>query len=175
MIIRIRSDIPNSWGFYPAFEKRVLDSAMRHDIPMNEAVVMQELRNRFLNMPIASGYWLFAGREEIYGHACAYLSTNFGIMSVFFLQLEAEFSPEEKREWTERHVNPWLAEIEGALGKVPYLPREAQQITRMEFLTARDGEAFRGWLERLGYTVERSLTLLQFSRKAETRKPALLS
>lgn len=170
-IHRLRGDDLDCWGMYPAFERRVLDFAGRSGVPVDMGRAALEIRNRFVNLPLAAGYWLFTtDGQEICGHVCGWLAQNMGLLTLFIFNAEGQFALEMRRQWAD-DARKWMEEIDAMRGRLPYIPM-GPPVARFEFITNRDAEAWQEWVERLGFERPQVRTLVMFSRKIE--KPVVI-
>lgn len=166
-IYRLRGDLLDSWGLYPVFEQRVIAFAEKYGLAANSDVLRQELRARFHNWPINSGYWLFTSDDEtraVTGHICGWLTGNCGILSTFMLEQEGQFTPEQLHEWA-RLYGLWLDEINNSRGRVPYI-MNAPLVTKGEFVTPHPGDTWSRYLRRLGFET-RTMQVVKFERRLE--------
>lgn len=163
-IYRIRGDILDSFKFYPVFERRVISFARRMDISTSENYVAAELRHRFINQPAASGYWLAATEQgEVVGHVCGWLTVNMGTLEIFLWQQEGKFTAEHKQLWME-DCSRWIDEIDGLRGRCNYIPPSIP-VSGFSLVTAKDGEVYAEYIERMGFERPQIMAVLKFQRK----------
>lgn len=166
-VIRLRGDHVSTWKWYELFEARVLAMAQRTGFPSGVHMAL-DLRNRFFNTPLSSGYWLFTtdGEQQISGHVCGWLTVNLGLVEIFFFQAEGPFSLEQKRTWYE-DCSAWIDEVNSYRGKLTYLP-DGPPISGCSLVTPHDANVMSEWIERLGFEKPQTMTILKFRRKAAT-------
>lgn len=170
-IHRLRGDNLECWAMYPAFERRVMDFAAKSGVPVDMRSAALEIRSRFVNMPLAAGYWLFTTDQgEVCGHVCGWLAQNMGLLTLFIFNAEGRFTLEMRRGWAD-DARKWMDEIDAMRGRLPYIPM-GPPVKRFEFITQRDAEAWREWIERLGFENPQTHTLVMFSRH-EVQAPAV--
>jgi len=149
-----------SWGLYPAFEKRVLEYAKEVGVPHQPALLATELRQRFAMTPVASGYWLFGdGDGAVRAHVCSWLSYQLGTITIFAFQAQGLVG-EDRHAWA-GELRAWIDEINALRGRVPYIPAVAP-LSSMEFVGPADPEVWARYLAPLGFTQPKALHLMHF-------------
>lgn len=142
---------------YPAFEDRVVrfnQHYLSETSPEQNAFMVQTLRQRWINDPASSGYWLAVQDNQPKGHVCGWLAMDWNVPYAFIYQAEA--SPGFTMDWMGQ-LDEWVDEMNGLL-----IARGGCPISFIEFATFNDPESMKRLLEKAKRTNIRFRSLLRF-------------
>ncbi len=161
-LIRLNKSHPEGWRYFPIWQARVVEWAARLSPWMNGEAIKQFLEQRWLTMPLSLGAWLYLDEHDSpIGHACAYVVTDWGVVSIIVFQVaanEGEVITEVATPFLADLVD-WKREINDAYAYTPAPDGKVLTVSRVVMYTERD----RPWVRHLSRfcPVKRALTEIE--------------
>lgn len=163
-LYRLVPSLNVGWEFYPAFEERVKKfnhQYLQEYTSAQEAFMVQTLRQRFVNDPLSSGYWIAIKDSNVIGHVCGWMAMDWGQPYAFIYQAETSFDEGLSRRWV-MELGDWISEMNGAL-----MAQGKPQITFAECATFHKPDAFNRLLGMWGAKNLRTRSLIRFDVEGE--------
>lgn len=161
-LLRLNKSHPEGWRWFPVFEARVVEWAARMSPWMNGESIKTFLEQRWLTMPLSLGAWLYLDENESpIGHACAYISTDWGVVSIVVFQVAANDGERvtDAADLFLCDLATWRRDIDEAYAAASPDPSKRLKVERVVMFTERDTAWCRYLRTRL--PVKRTLTELE--------------
>jgi hypothetical protein len=145
-IFRLLPSVSSGWVLWPVFEDAVVRFNQRYlseTTPAQTSQMVNVMRQRFVNDPASSGYWLAMDGANAVGHAAGWLSLDWNAPYVFIYQA-AMGEAGHTTEWL-KQLDEWVVEMNDLL-----TPRGSAPIAYVEFSTFNDPTAMKRLLEMGG-------------------------
>jgi hypothetical protein len=142
--IRLLPDDPNGWLWWPAFEARVKNFTEKYSPETDGKSLAFDLRQRFVNTPNFTGYWLVLDENsKPVAHCVCWLGNQYNRYYIFGLQAEADdgYKLDDVANLVMAEIDEWAKKVNKTL------PAGAGLIDRCELCTFRDAPVWMRYLK----------------------------